>query len=253
MKSKRVQAVFIVCAGLAATGASADVFQWDWSAAADGTRGLNMRGGEFESVHAEYNSSDNRFLWEVVFSDQITDGYTLAVNNGPNPKGHAGELALIYFDATHPDVRVSAYAYNGQNTLLTYRDGSPQAGDQDPDQIFGFNHSSILRASSEDIGAKRKMTLEIDAGVINAHSPAYPGPGGSAEWTGIAFDEMLGLWMHPLTELTTGYDQDESLTAWSGSQGWFDASSLKAASVPAPHTLAIFGLGGLAACRRRRQ
>ncbi len=244
-------------AAMLSTAASADIYTWDWSAAADGTAGLNMNGGEFQSIHAEYNNQSQRFLWSVTFADQITDGYTLAVNNGPNPKGHAGELGLIYFDASEGSPIVTVYAYNGVNAQNSYADGSPASGTQAPDMILASdgvaNHSSIMQASVVDdmMAGTRTMTLEISASFINNHIPANPGPEGPSEWTGVQFAELLGLWMHPMTNLNTDYDQDMALTQWSGAQGWFDGSNFTT-SVPTPGSVALLGLGGLVMGRRRR-
>ena len=249
--------ITMMCVGTVATVANADVYQWDWSADVDGTSGLNMNGGEFESIHAQFDSDTDRFLWQVTFANQITDGYTLAVNNGPNPKGHAGELALIYFDASGNNVRVSGYAYNGLNSFTSYYDGAPQGGVQSPDMIFASNPlgnaSLVLQASVQDVGSKRVMTLEMDASSINGHMPASPGPEGPSEWTGVAFDEMLGLWMHPLKGMQTQYDQDGALTHLSyDRQGWFDGNNFETTVVPAPGAIALLGLGGVIAGRRRR-
>jgi len=253
----KVSIIAMLCAGTMATVAQADIYQWDWSADADGTSGLNMRGGEFQSVFAQFDSDTNRFLWQTTFADQITDGYSLAVNNGPNPKGHAGELALIYFDATGSDVRVTGYAYNGINSLNSYRDGSPVGGTQAPDMIFGSNgleNASFITTASvvDNFDGTRVMTLEMDASLINTHSPAYPGPGGQEEWTGLAFAEKLGLWMHPFDNLETSYDDDGALDGWSGRQGWFDGGGYDTTTVPAPGALALMGIGGVLAGRRRR-
>ena len=253
----KITTMALIGAAAFATSANADVYHWDWSAAVDGTAGLNMNGGEYQSVHAEFDSSTNRFLWSVTFSDQITDGYSLAVNNGPNPKGHAGEMALLYFDATGGDVRVTGYAYNGVNSLNSYYDGSPQGGTQAPDLLFasnGFENASFITAASvmDNVDGTRVMTLEMDASLINGHNPFYPGPDGPSEWTGVAFDEMIGLWMHPFKNLDTSYDQSGALTGWSGSQGWFDGSNFDTTTVPAPGAMALLGMGGMLVGRRRR-
>lgn len=254
----KITTIATICAGTIATAANADIYQWDWSADVDGTSGLNMNGGEFESIHAQFDNVTNRFLWQVTFADQITDGYTLAVNNGPNPKGHAGELALIYFDASNPDVRVTGYAYNGFNGFSSYYDGSPAGGVQAPDMLLASNllgnDSSIMQASVQDIGSKRVMTLEMDASAVNTHSPAYPGPEGLGEWTGLAFDDLLGLWMHPMRGLDTSYEQDGGLSELSyAGQGWFDGNNFGTTVVPAPGAMAILGLGGILAGARRRK
>ncbi|MEQ9206722.1 MAG: PEP-CTERM sorting domain-containing protein [Phycisphaerales bacterium] len=238
-----------------AGAAQADLYQWDWSADVDGVAGLNMNAGEFQSIHAEFDTNTDRFVWSVTFANQITDGYTLAVNNGPNPKGHAGELALIYFDASGADVRVTGYAYNGFNTTTSYQDGSQESGQQAADMIFASSsteNASLVTAASviDNIDGTRVMTLEMDASLINSHNPAYPGPEGPSEWTGIGFEDYLGLWMHPFKNLNTSYDSNGLLTGWSGQQGWFDGKDYP--TVPAPGAFALMGLGGMIAGRRRR-
>lgn len=257
MKNTKKAILAMVCGGVMCGAASADVYQWDWSADVEDVSRLNMNGGEFQSVHAQFDSDTERFLWQVTFADQITDGYTLAVNNGPNPKGHAGELALIYFDATGEEARVTGYAYNGVNSLNSFRDGAPLEGVQNPDILFTSDalglHPFIMQASVEDIGLGRVMTLEIDASLINAHAPVYPGPEGPSEWAGLAFDELLGLWMHPMTNLSTSYDEDGRLDSWSGTQGWFDSKNWETTTIPAPGALALLGFGGVLANGRRRK
>jgi len=256
-KPMKITTMALIGAAAFATSAQAEIYQWDWSADVDGTSGLNMAGGEFQSVFAQFDSDTNRFLWQVTFADQITDGYTLAVNNGPNPKGHAGELALIYFDASGADVRVTGYAYNGVNSFSSYYDGSPDGGTQTPDLLFASdllgNDSSIMQATVEDVGTTRVMTLEMDASFINGYNPMYPGPEGPSEWTGLAFDELVGLWMHPMSGTNMSYGQSGELTGLSyGTKGWFDANNFSTTVVPAPGAMALFGMGGLLAGRRRR-
>lgn len=249
----------LVGVGAVSATASADLYVWDWDANVDGTSGLNMNAGEFSSIHAEYDTVTERFLWDVTFADQITDGYTLAVNDGPNPKGHAGELGLIYFDATGDDARVTVYAYNGVNSMNSYKDGSPASGTQTPDMILAasmvdatmLNHSSIIEASVIDgIDGSRRMTLEMDASIVNAHAPEYPGPDGIEEWTGVQFAELLGLWMHPVKNLVTEYNEDGTLANWRGSQGWFDGSGFE--TTPTPGSALLLSMGVVAATRRRR-
>jgi len=249
----------LMCVGVAAASgaAGADVYVFDWAHGDRGSAGLNMRSGTFESVHAEYDSVSERFLWETTFSDQVTDGYTLAVTQGPNPKGHAGELALIYFDATTTSPTVSIYAYNGLNSQTSYKDGAPLNGTQTPDPIIlndgTGRHPSIIEASVEDTPqGKRVMTLEMDASFVNAHTPMHPGPDGYGEWDGIRFARALGLWMHPIKDLDSSYNEDGSLAHWSGTQGWFDGTNFTTTTVPAPGALALLGLGGAMIARRRR-
>src|SRR5690606_41362588 len=99
-------------------------------------------------------------IWLVNFgsvpnhSSWNPDGSTLALNNGPNPKGHAGELALLYFDASRSTPVLTAYGYNGQNSVTTFYDGSHSNGTQFPDLIDssrggpGWVHNLIKRDES---------------------------------------------------------------------------------------------------------
>lgn len=77
-----------------------------------------------------------------------TDGATLALNDGPNPKGQ-GDLALLYLDCTGSELIVTAYAYNGQNTQTSWFDGSSEAGTQAADRmVSSLVDSSFLRSGS---------------------------------------------------------------------------------------------------------
>lgn len=231
------------------TTAAAQTYVFDWEA---GDSGVNNAGGEFQSVNGSFNATTNRFTWDITFNDQITDGYTLAVSPGPNPKGTSGELALIYFDATNlaaPDVTV--YAYNGENTQLSWADGSNAAGIQSPDKIIssqGLNSGDILNASVTDAGGMRTLSLEMDATNLQSHLPKWPS---AADWTGVEFGDLIGVWLHPTASLTTEYGSDGFLNNWfAESEGWLDGSNFH--TVPAPAgSLALGGLGLLAARRRR--
>lgn len=245
----------MIAIGMACAAGHADVYSWQWQPG-EGI-GHSDSGGEFGSVKARYDSVSEVLTWEVNFLNQITDGFTLAINDGPNPKGHAGELGLLYFDATDTqNVRVSTYAYNGMNTQTSYRDGSPLSGTQEADVIFGVTPiegvaSSVLQASVNDTATGRSMRLVLDASAINAHTPVYPGPQGVDEWFGMGFDSLLGVWFHPVTSLVTEYDEDGALSFWSGRQGWLDGSGFQT-SVPAPGVAAV-GLCAAGMIGRRRR
>ena len=247
----------IAALGAACAIASADVYTWSWQPGDPGG-GYNNAGGTFKSIDASFNSGSQRLTWDIAFDDQISDGFTLALNNGPNPRGHAGELALVYFDATDVDnVRVTSYAYNGLNTQTSYRDGSPLSGTQAADVIFGVvpiegQTPSVLHASVTDSEHTRRMRLVLDASSINSHTPGYPGSMGIEEWFGIGFDTGLGVWLHPVSNLTTEYGEDGALSYWSGRQGWLDGANFTA-QVPAPGVAAIAAAGlGIGTGRRRR-
>jgi hypothetical protein len=249
--------IFTVAAIAAFAGAAhAAEFTWNWTPAQGGF--TNNAAGVFESISASFNSTNNRLVWNIVFSNQVTDGYTLALNNGPNPKGHAGELALIYFDYSSGSVEMNAFAYNGVNASNSWQDGNGNAaGNQAADLIHGKNDTSWYTASVVDTAdGKRRFNLSIDATTINNHVPLYPGPGGPSEWYGIGFGESLGLWLHTYDSLSTNYFANGALGQWdSGAEGWFDGSNFPAVLVPLP-SAAWAGLAGLAVAgvvaRRRK-
>lgn len=236
---------------VATSVAQAELFVWDW--AVGDTHAVNL-GGTFDSIHTTYDSSNSLLSWEVSFSDQITDGFTLAINGGPNPEGYAGEFGLLYFDASDTnDLNLTMYGYNGENTQTSFFDGSSDAGIQAPDEIYnsGSILNQLLSASVTDSAGSRTFAFSIDTSVVNAHSPLYPGPNGPADWTGMQFNQFIGAWIHPVSGLTTDYDQNGSLIQWDvEKQGFMDTSWRP--TTPAPGSLAILGMGGMLVSRRRR-
>ena len=246
-------ALSVAALAAACSVASADVYSWEWNA---GDTGTSSNGGAIENIDMRFNTASERFIFDVTFSDQISNGYTLAVSPGDNPKGHAGELALLYFDATDMNnVRVNAFAYNGLNAQTSYYDGSPDGGVQAPDQIqssLNAIDAAMISATASDNAGQRTFTLALDASVINAHVPANPGPNGPGEWTGLAYESLMGIWFHPVTNLQTGYGADGYLESWSGQQGWLDGTNFST-SVPAPATSAILAVLGFGGRHRRRR
>lgn len=237
-------------AGLAAT------YQFNWSA---GQNMVNNSAGAFDSITATFDTGTQRFVWDVVFSNQITQGYTLAVNNGPNPKGIAGELALIHFDASTSfnSPKVTVYAYNGQNVINSWSDGNANVnGNQTPDLIKSANDTSwINSAQVTDFSGKRRFLLDVNVASINAHNPLYPG--NSGDWTGVQFDQMIGLWFHTFKGLSTSYGSHGQVTGWNfNTQGWFDAANIATVQIiplPAAAWTGLVGLAGVGYLTRKRR
>ena len=181
-------------------------------------------GGDIKNVATSYNETTKDFTFSMTIDD-ISEGFTVAINNGPNPKGHGGEMALIYFDASGAQPVVSVYAYNGLNTQTSWMDGSAAGGTQAPDQILNSIANAGLFSNIEVIDngdGTKTFNLAMDATTIQNFDPTY-GPDG--EWSGVSFDNELGIWLHPVTGLDTSYDQDGFLTQWDiHDQGWYDTS-----------------------------
>lgn len=235
------------------TAAQATTYRWSWS----GATPVSHAGGTINEVHAEFDSAAQRLKYEVKFSARPgstskPDGYWMAINNGPNPKGVAGELALFYFDASASAPVLTAYGYNGFNGNSSYYDGSPASGTQAPDRLASSKLSTswINNLSVVNSGSYRTMRFDINVGGINSHTPIYPD---SDPWKGAQFDNMLGLWMHPVDSLTTAYTNGY-LSNWShGYEGWLDLTGEHTEVVPEPATMAVLGMGAVALMRRRRK
>jgi hypothetical protein len=253
MRSVMAVGAFALCAGVA----QAETFVWDWTSSQGALGGsINNAAGQFESILASYDNVSNRFTWTMTFSNTVTDAFALAVNNGPNPKGHAGELALVYFDWTDKstsNAKVTAYAYNGKNLTDSWLDGNGNvAGNQAPDIIHSLaNTSWINKATAKNVGTKRVFELDIDASTINGWTPKYPG---SSPWTGMKFDNKLGLWLHTFDQSNPGvhYASNGSISNFGfNAEGWFDGSNITVVPIPTPAAMGLAGLIGVAAIRRR--
>jgi hypothetical protein len=221
----------------------------------------------YSTIVAEYAPTSHRFKWEFTSGTQV-NGFWLVVSPGPNPKGHPGELAIIYFDAktltANNSITPTAtiYNYNGVNNASSWNDGAPTAGVQTPDRIWSSLDSgdaaSIIQLSATDNGTSRRFVFEIDATAIQTHTPLYPNPNGD-DWTGLAFGAKLGTWFHPMSGMTTSYGTDPSaanfnfLTSFGyAQQASFDTANLNTELLPAPGAVALLGFAGLAGARRRR-
>jgi hypothetical protein len=239
-----------VCAG----SASAQTYAYNVDFNAPGAPTVNNNGGTFDSMSTTFNHSTNRLTFSVTFSDQVTKGFTLAINGGANPKGHGGEMALFYFDANNLAApKLTTYNYNGQNNITSYFDGDGVTGGiQAPDKIQSnadLNVGDSLFA--QDSGGKRTLSFSIDATDIVGHNPAY---GNAADWTGAQFAEAFGIWMHPFKTFNPTYDGNGNITSLqNGGQGWFDGTMLQTTLIPLPSAAAMAGVGlfGLGLRRRR--
>jgi hypothetical protein len=243
----------VLVAGLAMTGSAMATV---WTANINPGSNQNSAGGNISSITATYNDATRQFGWTVDYSDRTTNGYWLAVSPGPNPKGRAGELAIVYFDATNLAApRVSVYEYNGLNDNNSFQfrsvagQGTPPAATTQAGVLLGSSSAGTipgLTATAQNIGANgRRLTLTLDASSIQAYNPA----GGGAPWTGLSFANQIGVWFHSVTGLSATYNGN-NLTSFNGTQGWFDSNNIT--TVPTPAGALALGMGGLLAARRRR-
>ncbi len=256
---------------LASSGAQATMFGWNYVKGQPGNGSQYSRsdtGGTVESINSTFDSTTKRLTFDVFFTGAtsggplITSGFWLVLDNGPNPKTHAGELAIMYFDAaTLSSPKLTVYGYNGQNANNSWQDGSSDtAGNQPGDLIKGIYETGfinqILAENTTVAGVNyRHMKFDIDASDIISHTPLYPDTG---PWYGTGFDSHLGIWFHPVDVFTgtyesTGPGKRGKLTGLTtATEGFLDGSNFSTYIIPAPASVALIGLGGLVGLRRRR-
>lgn len=258
-------AAFTLLAATIVSNATAVTYRWTFSSATHvngnqaggGDLYYNNDGGAIDSIETTYNSASKRLTYDVTFSQAAgqsskTSGYWLALNSGPNPKGSAAELALLYFDASSSSNPVlTAYGYNGVNGFDSFKDGKPESGQQAPDFILSSktNSSWVNSISVSHVGAKTRMTFDIDASNINVRTPLH---GPASGWTGAQFNDKFGVWFHPVRGLQTEYNQNGSLKNWHQTNaGYLDGSNMEA--VPEPATMLALSAGCAMIARRRRK
>lgn len=247
----------------------ADVFSYNYVKGAPGAPSQNSDAGSIEAFTTTFDTNTKSLTFSAVFGPKpgntaaglITKGFWLALDAGPDPKGHPGEMALFYFDAKNlSSPLLSIYAYNGVNGPNSWQDGNPSVnGNQPGDLIKGaFNTSSYLSPlvasdSSTPAGPRRTLGFSLNASSIISHTPLYPDP--VDPWFGTGFNSKLGIWFHPVTEFNATYSESTgAITSLGiGTQGWIDASNLTTnREIPAPGAAGLLVLGGMTLARRRR-
>jgi hypothetical protein len=203
-----------------------DAVTYTWTSFDPGGGGT---GGELEETTFTYDVTTGSltFFGQVYCPPDVrTDTLTLAVNDGPNPKGQ-GDLALFYLDAVDVDAPIlSVYAYNGENTSTSWHDGSSSSGTQDPDQLFTSLAGSQDWLQALDVwtdNSRIYWTFTVDAAMIQDHRAVHPGT--SWDWFGAGFGPEIGVWYHVRAWTETSYDDHGWLTQYeSDLQTWLDTS-----------------------------
>jgi hypothetical protein len=209
----------------------AQSYRYDATAAEIGYS--NSGAGQLTGVTSSYNAATQRLAWAASFVPNAhgatPDGFWLALNDGPNPKGTAGELPIFYFDASKATGPIlTAYGYNGENGNTSYYDGSPAAGTQAPDRIF----SSLLSGNgiydltyTRNANGTVTMGFDIDASRVNGYRPINAG---ANPWDGADFGSEIGVWFHPTARTQTSYTNGYLSNFTFSSQGWLDNANSKA-------------------------
>lgn len=207
----------IISLGLLVSSAAAIQYQYQFSPDQTGAcdqpnnQGENGSAGRMTQLNVYFNSVTNTFVWTATFepcNGILPNGFWLVINNGPNPKGHSGELSIIYFDGSdQADPRMTLYAYNGKNSADSYKDGLKRLeGNQPPDRILSslINNDWIYEKSiTNNQDGTRTLHFSIDASRVINHVPVYPHP--EDPWYGVGMDDLIGYWFHPLAGVGAGY------------------------------------------------
>lgn len=232
--------------------ANATIYNFNWNPSVSG---VNNGVGSLNSISSTFNNVSNRLSWSYnmgsASNPNKSNGAWLVLSPGPNPKGYSGELAIFYMDFSKNSPILTAYAYNGVNGPSSYLHAA--GSNSTPDLIKSSkNDSSWIFGLTKKSEANGTTTygFDIDATAINNHKPKYPG---NAKWTGAAYGSKIGVWFHPV-QATFGYSGAALCQFNVSKQGWLDGENFKTTqAVPEPTTMALLGLGGVVAARRRKK
>ena len=167
--------------------------------------------GDIKNVDVSYNETTETLSFEMTIGG-TPDGFTVAINDGPNPKGAPNELALFYFDRNGGDPVVSVYNYNGKNTQTSW-DGGQQIATS-----LAASSPFLSINETTDANGNRVFSFEVDAGFIQDFYATDP------TWVGVDVADKIGMWLHPVDHLDSSYDHNGYLTEWdAGKMSWYDS------------------------------
>ncbi len=218
---------------------------------------VNESAGLINSITGTYDADAQQFGWSVTFGGQpdghtyhTTQGFWLVVTPGKGALGTSGEMAHLIFDGSGDDPTLTGYAYNGLGDESSYNDGSIESGVQSPDTLLSSINdpgSIISLAMTQNPDDTTTMSFIIDASAITGHSPLYPGDG---PWTGVEFGDLIGVWMHPLTNIDSSYDGGYLTDFGYARHGWYSSEQ---EVVPTPGAAALLVLAAIIPGGRRRR
>ncbi|MEM7016577.1 MAG: PEP-CTERM sorting domain-containing protein [Pseudomonadota bacterium] len=235
--------------GLSSVAVAGPIYSYEDSTGG-GTLG-NGGAGKLKEVTTSFDTNTDMFSWSYTIGKKMgmhSDGFWLVVTDGPNPKQHDNEYAILYGDVDNN--RLSVYEYNGQNSSNSWNT---------PGRLLA-TYDGAMNVSM--MSGKRTVDFSIDVSAVN--NPGHPNLSPAvtpADWRGVQLGESLGVWFHPSVNTGVSYNADNEITGFNYSkQGWYDFGNRETdveyvPDVPEPHTLLIFtvGLLGFAASRKFRK
>lgn len=169
---------------------------------------------------------------------EINGGW-FVLSPGGDPRDTADQLAILYMD--FDSGRISAYRYDGMlgtNGISSFRN----------EDLFIGSFENAVETSVED-GVLSFAISDFDVSSIQLASDA-------ADYTGVAFGEEIGIWLHLAILREIAFGEDGRLEALRlGALASFDLPNGNALATPLPGA-AVFvltGLAGFAAARRARR
>lgn len=187
---------------------------------APGFTGGGPNGANLTGVEARFTMIDGQEFLEFtaqVNSEIINDdGFYLAINSGPNPKSTTTELAILFGDVANNVI--TAYQYDGRTPTASapYR----------RDKSWGNPAHYLETFSGAITAAAGEISFLIDVTSLNNL------PLGS-NWTGVSFDEKIGIWFGYYSSTTFSYDGDAITKLTTGSKAWHDTANRTAIEIPA--------------------